>query len=365
MFGGKPDKDRIARLADQLDRLTAKSSLAEAQEDGDVICLGCAQRCRIAPGQRGVCRMRSNRPDKKGKPALWVPWGYVSGLAVDPIEKKPLFHVLPGREALSFGMLGCNLKCSFCQNWITSQVLRDAAASGALQEIEPEDIVAFALERGAPVIASTYNEPLITAEWAAEIMRQGKEKGLRGAFVSNGFASPEVLEYLRPVLDVYKVDLKTFQDENYRQLGGRLQPVLDTIRRAHEMGYWVEVVTLVIPGFNNSEGELRDMAQFIAAVSLDIPWHVTAFHPDYHKTEGERPTAPHDIARAAQAGADAGLKFVYSGNLRGALADLENTSCPRCGATLIQRAGYAISLMRLGPSGQCPECKERIPGIWA
>jgi len=357
--------EEARRLEERLDQYTAPAALVRPLEDGNVQCLACAHHCVIRPGARGICRMRANRPEVPGVGRLIAPRGYVAGLAADPIEKKPLFHVLPGREALSFGMLGCNLVCDFCQNWISSQALKDADSSVHMQRLSAEHVVQIALERGSPVIASTYNEPLITAEWAHEILSLAKPHGIRGAFISNGYAGPEVLEYLRPVLDVYKVDLKTFQDAHYRQLGGRLQPVLDTIARAREMGFWVEVVTLVIPGFNDSDGELRDMAQFLAGISKDIPWHVTAFHPDYEEKTGARPTTVADITRAAQAGSDAGLRFVYAGNLRGRAGDMENTRCPGCKATLIQRSGYAVPSIRIGANGKCPGCGYILPGIWA
>lgn len=359
-------KDRLGQSASRLDELTRKADLAKPPDDDGVIqCVCCAHQCRIKPGKRGVCKVRYHRAaDDGGAGELRVPFGYVAGVAVDPIEKKPLFHVMPGCEALSFGMLGCNLRCSFCQNWQCSQTLRDPNASDHVERVEAERIVEAAVGRGAPVIASTYNEPIVTAEWAREIMALGKERGLRGAFVSNGFAGAELLDYMRPALDIYKVDLKTFQDENYRAMGGRLEPVLDTIRRAREMGYWVEVVTLVIPGFNDSDAELRDMAQFIAGVSTDIPWHLSAFHPDYKHDTGERPTTASDIERGATAGADAGLKFVYAGNLGGALAELENTLCPDCRAVLVGRGGYRVSGARVGKDGKCPDCGADVPGIW-
>ena len=348
------------RASERLRSYTREGELFERLANNEVRCHACAHRCRIAPGKRGVCFMRENREG-----ALYVPTGYVAGLAVDPIEKKPLFHVLPGSEALSFGMLGCNLRCDFCQNWRTSQTLRDPLAVDALNPISAQAVVGLALERATPVISSTYNEPLITSEWAAEIMRLGKDKGIRGAYVSNGFATTEVLEYLRPVLDIYKIDLKTFQDANYRKLGGALQPVLDTIAQAHRLGFWVEVVTLVIPGFNDSDAELRDIAQFVAGISRDIPWHVTAFHPEYKHKTGERPASAADIARAAESGAAAGIKFVYAGNLRGTLRELENTRCPRCQTTLVTREGYFVGEVKIARNGSCPHCAEPIPGIWA
>jgi pyruvate formate lyase activating enzyme len=293
---------------------------------------------------------------------LRVPFGYVGGLNVDPIEKKPFFHVLPGARALSFGMLGCDLHCSYCQNWVTSQALRDDQAIAPPHFIDPERIVALALEQDCRVLTSTYNEPLITAEWAVAVFRAGRPHGLVGSFVSNGNATPEVLEYLRPYVDLYKVDLKAFRDAAYRQLGGVLANVTDTIRRAWQMGFWVEVVTLVVPGFNDSDEELRDMAEFLAGVSPDVPWHVTAFHPDYKLTAPPR-TQVETLLRACELGRAAGLRFVYPGNLPGLVGARENTACPDCGQVLIERSGFTVRRNHMrGPD--CPTCGLRIPGVW-
>lgn len=348
------------RLRELLDSMTEPAELFVEEEKGAVRCLACAHRCRLAPGKRGFCRIRFNEGGQ-----LMTPWNYTAGVAVDPVEKKPLYHVLPGSNALSYGMLGCNFRCDFCQNWCTSQVLRDEDVTwGPFRTMSAEEIVEMAIHNGAPILASTYNEPLISAEWSHAIMGPARERGICTAFISNGFATEETLEYMRPVLDVYKVDLKTMQDRNYRSVGGRLEPVLNTIRRAKGMGYWVEVVTLVIPGFNDSDGELADMAGFIAGVSPDIPWHVTAFHPDYRETTGIRPTAPDDIVRAARAGTDAGLHYVYAGNLPGALAEMENTRCPGCGTTVIERRGFRVLSNRMGSDGKCQDCGHSIAGIW-
>jgi pyruvate formate lyase activating enzyme len=187
----------------------------------------------------------------------------------------------PGALAYSFGMLGCDLHCGYCQNWVTSQALRDPAAAAGPMRVTPAELVLDALRQRGRVIVSTYNEPLITSEWAMTVFREARAAGLVTGFVSNGNGTLQVLEYLRPWVDLYKVDLKSFDDHHYRQLGGRLQPILDTIRQLHEMGFWLEIVTLVIPGFNDSGGELTRLAEFLAGVSLDIPWHVTAFHKDY------------------------------------------------------------------------------------
>jgi pyruvate formate lyase activating enzyme len=287
----------------------------------------------------------------------------VNALHVDPIEKKPFFHALPGARALSFGMLGCDLHCDYCQNWLSSQALRDPRADVYFQPVSAREIVQQALLSGSRCVVSTYNEPLITAEWAVEVFREARRHGLVTGFVSNGNATPEVLEYLRPWLDLFKVDLKSFRDANYRKLGGRLEPILDSIRRIHAMGFWLEVVTLVVPGFNDSNEELREIAEFLASVSPDIPWHVTAFHPDYKMT-GPRPTSAGDLLRAVEAGRNAGLRYVYAGNLPGRMGDLESTRCWQCGALGIERYGFRVLANRLKPVGRCPKCGGQIAGFW-
>lgn len=345
-------------LAEELVRHVRESPLAEPLGDGRIRCLACGHRCPIFPGLPGVCKVRFNDNGR-----LMAPHGYVNALHLDPIEKKPFFHALPGARALSFGMLGCDLHCAYCQNWLSSQALRDPRADVYFQPLRAAEIVQQALNSGSQCLVSTYNEPLITAEWAVEIFRQARRHRLVTGFVSNGNATPEVLDYLRPWLDLFKVDLKSFRDENYRKLGGRLAPVLDSIRRIHAMGFWLEVVTLVVPGFNDSPEELGGIARFLASVSPDIPWHVTAFHPDYKMT-APPPTGITELLRAVAAGHEAGLRYVYAGNLAGRAGDLENTRCWNCGATLIERYGFRVLSNRLAPGGRCPACAARIAGFW-
>jgi pyruvate formate lyase activating enzyme len=260
-------------------------------------------------------------------------------------------------------MLGCDLHCGYCQNWVTSQALRDPAAVVGPMRVTPAELVHDALRQGGRVIVSTYNEPLITSEWAVAVFREARAAGLMTGFVSNGNGTPQVLEYVRPWVDLYKVDLKSFDDCHYRQIGGRLQPILDTIKRLHEMGFWLEIVTLVIPGFNDSNNELTRLAEFLASVSSDIPWHVTAFHKDYKMTDPEN-TRPETLMRAAEIGKTAGLRYVYAGNLPGMVGDWENTRCPNCRELIIERYGYLITGYFLTPQGCCPSCGARIPGRW-
>jgi len=343
-----------------LDRLTAtRRELARRHPSGKLTCVACAHRCTLADEARGVCQVRRRAGD-----ALAVPWGYTAGVAVDPIEKKPFYHLLPGARALSFGMFGCDFHCGYCQNWFSSQAGRDDAAVGRAEVVDPAALVAAAREHGCPVITSTYNEPLITAEWAHDIFTLARRAGLVTSFVSNGHATPEVIAFLAPVLDACKVDLKAFSPATYRALGGSLDAVCSTIAALVQANIWCEVVTLVVPGLNDGDDELRGIASFLAGVSPDLPWHVTSFHPDYRMTEPP-PTPAATLVRAARIGREAGLRFVYAGNLPGSTGDLENTRCPGCGATLIARRGFAVTADRLAGADRCPECDATIPGRWS
>lgn len=340
-----------------LESLAAPMSLGVDEGRGRVRCVACGHRCRIPDGAQGVCKVRFNRGG-----TLYGPRGYVAGLQDDPIEKKPFFHALPGTRALSFGMLGCDFHCSYCQNWVTSQALRDDAAQSRPQLISAEEIVVHAKGAGALTVTSTYNEPLITAEWAAEVFRLARNAGLTTSFVSNGNNTPEVVEFLRPLLDLCKIDLKGFDDKRYRSLGGTLQNVLDGIERIWRAGIWLEVVTLVVPGFNDSQQELRGIAGFLADLSPDIPWHVTAFHPDYKMT-GSGHTPPATLLRAHELGRAAGLRYVYPGNLPGQVGGLESTRCPHCEAALVERVGFSVAGYHLD-GGRCPNCRAEIAGFW-
>ncbi len=338
----------------------ADAALYQKLEHNRVRCFSCGHCCPISEGQAGVCKVRYNRAG-----TLYVPWGYTAGMQCDPVEKKPFFHAYPGALAYSFGMLGCDLHCGYCQNWVTSQALRDPNAISPPLEVSPEYMVRDALGQGAKVLVSTYNEPLITSEWAVAVFKEAKAAGLLTGYVSNGNATPQVLDYLRPWLDLYKVDLKSFDDRHYHELGGRIAPILDSIRRIHAMGLWLEIVTLLIPGFNDSADEIRRLTEFLTGISPDIPWHVTAFHRDYKmQDDGQRDTSTEDLLCAAEIGRAAGLRYIYAGNLPGSVGDWEDTRCPHCSEVLIHRYGYLIEDYRLTPEGRCPRCALQIPGRW-
>ncbi len=352
-----PETAQIA-LKELLAGHTEQGSLFRELGDGKLECFACGHRCVIGPGKDGICRVRFNRGGN-----LLVPWGYFGALQLDPVEKKPFFHALPGSAAMSFGMLGCDYHCSYCQNWVTSQAIRDPNAISTPDFLSPEDFVALALNHGARVVTSTYNEPLITSEWAVEVFKVARRYGLVTSYVSNGNGTPEVLEYIKPWVDLYKVDLKGFDDKRYRKLGGVLSHVLDTIKMLHEKKFWLEIVTLLIPGYNDTEGEIRDIARFVASVSPDIPWHVTAFHSDYKMMDTDN-TPVRTIVRAAEIGYECGLRYVYAGNLPGHVGRYENTYCPSCDTILIRRRGYMI-LENVIAGGRCPKCRTEIPGFWS
>ncbi|MDO8666177.1 MAG: AmmeMemoRadiSam system radical SAM enzyme [Gemmatimonadales bacterium] len=345
-------------LQETLDDCAKTGHLWHPEADDAVRCYACGHRCLIKLGRRGICKVRYNEAG-----SLYVPHGYVAALQSDPIEKKPFFHVLPGSDCVTFGMLGCDFHCGYCQNWLTSQALRDAGAGVAPTRITAEQLVEIGVGRGARAIGSSYNEPLITAEWALDVFKVARPAGLRTCFISNGNATAEVLDFIRPWTDCYKIDFKAMQDRAYRQLGGVLQHVLDAMKMVHERGFWMELVTLVVPGFNDRPDDLKRMAETIAAISPDIPWHITAFHQDYRMTDPRNTTAS-DLIKACEIGRETGLQFVYAGNLPGRVGRWENTWCPSCGDLLIERFGYQILQQRVMAQGTCPSCAARIPGVW-
>src|SRR5438270_2811956 len=341
-------KERLQSLKEILQAHTAPAAepLIEHLPDNDIRCHACGHRCLVKPGRDGVCRVRFN-----DNGTLRVPHGYTAALACDPIEKKPFFHVLPGSDALTFGMLGCDFHCGYCQNWVTSQMLRDPDAAAPPRLTTPKQFVEIAIQQGAPVVASSYNEPLITSEWAVAIFKEAKARGLKCAYISNGNGTPQVLDYIRPYVEAYKVDLKTFDPKHYRELGGVMENVTDTIRNLKSRGFWVEIVTLVVPGFSDDADDLKRMAEFIASVDPLIPWHMTAFHPDYKMTDGYRRTTVDDLMRIVGYGQAAGLKYLYPGNLAGQVGEWENTRCHHCNSTVIRRYGFLVTENRTRPDG--------------
>jgi pyruvate formate lyase activating enzyme len=354
-------KQRLKTLSDALHQYTAPAAeaLIERKANNDIQCFACGHRCLIKPGRDGVCRVRFN-----DNGTLKVPYGYVGALACDPIEKKPFFHVLPGSDALTFGMLGCDYHCGYCQNWVTSQMLRDPSAVAPARITTPKQLVDLAIQNNAPVVASSYNEPLITSEWAVDVFKEARSRNLKCAYISNGNATPQVLDFIRPYVQAYKVDLKTFSDKHYRELGGVLDNVTATLRNLKQRNFWVEIVTLLVPNFSDDIDDIKRMAAFLASIDPLMPWHVTAFHPDYKMTDGYRRTTVDDLMKVVHIAQQAGLQYIYPGNLPGQVGEWENTHCHHCHSTLIRRHGFIVTENRMKPDGLCPDCRKPIPGIW-
>jgi pyruvate formate lyase activating enzyme len=331
--------------------------LYERLEEGKVRCFLCAHRCKIRPGERGICAVRENRDGT----LVSLVYGRAVSMNVDPIEKKPLFHFLPGSRSFSVATAGCNFRCEHCQNYTISQLPRerkDVSIPG--EEVGAAEVVRRASEDRCQSIAYTYTEPTIFMEYALDIARLARGKGLRNVFVSNGFMTPESVRLIAPYLDGNNIDLKG-DDEFYRKIcKARLSPVLETIRLMKELGVWVEVTTLIIPGLNDAEESVRDIARFLVSVDPAIPWHVTQFYPTYKLTD--RPRTPVEtLKRAREVGMEAGLQYVYEGNIPG--EGRESTYCPGCGELLVMRTGFRVEAVRLR-DGACPSCGRLQPGVW-
>jgi pyruvate formate lyase activating enzyme len=329
----------------------------ESLEEHKVQCHLCAHECKIDPGKRGLCHVRENQEGT----LYALNYGRLIAEHVDPIEKKPLFHFLPGSRSYSIATVGCNFMCLHCQNYDISQYPRLHGGAVPGEEHPPEAVVAAALASGSHSISYTYTEPTIFLEYALDTAVLAREKGLRNVFVSNGFMTEVSATALAQVLDGDNVDLKSMRDDFYRKVcKARLQPVLDTIVRLKKLGVWVEVTTLVIPGHNDSDPELTEIAQFIKGVDPGMPWHVTAFHPTY-KMMDRPPTPAATLIKAREIGLAAGLRYVYTGNIPGGQA--ENTYCYECRELLIERWGYLVRSYRL-EDGRCPKCQAVIDGVW-
>jgi pyruvate formate lyase activating enzyme len=332
-------------------------------DDQWVRCDLCAHRCAIAPGRKGVCRVRENQ----GGTLYTLVYGIPLSQAVDPVEKKPLFHFYPGSTAYSIATAGCNFRCDFCQNADISQMPRDQGQIRGYPAT-PEEVVRAAQCHGSRSIAYTYTEPTIFFEYSYDIARLAHQAGIASIYVTNGYMTREMLELFQgrteahePWLDAANVDLKAFRDETYRKVcGARFQPVLDSLKSMKELGVWLEVTTLVVPDMNDSDGELRDIAHFIATeVGLGTPWHVSRFHPDYQMHDrGATPAGT--LRRAYELGREAGLRYVYVGNLPG--AHLEDTLCPSCGQTVIGRWGFQVTQRHI-LDGKCTSCGTTIDGV--
>jgi pyruvate formate lyase activating enzyme len=328
-----------------------------ALTEGRVECDLCPRHCRMRPGQRGFCFVRQNVAGA----LVLTTYGRSSGFCIDPIEKKPLNHVAAGAGVLSFGTAGCNLACKFCQNWqISTATSFDALTDAA----SPEAIADAAARTGARGVAYTYNDPVIFPEYAIDVAGAARARGLLNIAVTAGYIEPEPRADFFAAMDAANVDLKSFREDFYRRVvGGRLGVVLDTLRYlVHETQVWVEVTTLVIPGFNDSDAELAQLAAFIAEqLGVDVPWHVTGFHPD-NRMRDVPPTPVATLRRARRIGQQAGLRYVYTGNVVDAAG--ATTTCPGCGAPVVERAGYRIVGYDLDSSGRCRRCGAAVAGRW-
>jgi pyruvate formate lyase activating enzyme len=323
-----------------------------------VACKLCAHRCVLNEGQFGLCGVRQNVG------GVLYTHVYEEAIAahVDPIEKKPFFHFLPGSKSLSIATVGCNFRCPFCQNWEISQSRPSDGKSGLRStRLAVKEVVRQAMLNDCQSVSYTYTEPTIFFEYAYDTARLAKESGLRNNFVTNGFMTGEALETIKPYLDAANVDLKFFREESYQKIcKARLQPVLESISKMRELGIWVEVTTLVIPGLNDSEEELRDIARFLASVDRDIPWHLSRFHPDYEYLD-KQATPVATLRKAREIGKSEGLCYIYLGNVWG---EGEDTHCPNCGQLLISREGFWVK-SNLIKDGHCPKCGYKIAGVFA
>jgi len=331
-----------------------QAMLYEKREGEEVECCLCAHKCRISSDQLGFCRVRKNT---KGVLNTLV-YGQAIAANVDPIEKKPLYHFLPGSKTFSIATIGCNFRCQFCQNWQISQVFKDNELRSP-QELMPEQVIQEAKDKDCKSISYTYTEPTVFFEYAYDTAKLAKKEGLKNIFVTNGYLSRQALKIINPYLDAVNIDLKSFSEEFYsKNCQGHLQPVLDSIKLARELGLWVEITTLIIPGENDSQSELNNIANFIAEVSKDIPWHLSRFHPDY-KFLNQKPTSIESLKLAEELGRKAGLGYVYLGNLD----QDSNTYCDNCHKILLRRNYFDLIGNNI-IKGKCNFCGKVIGGVY-
>ena len=329
--------------------------LYEKVDNNKIKCLLCRHHCTLKEGQIGICGVNKNENNQLKN----LVYGHPSSINIDPIEKKPLFHVLPNTTSLSFGTVGCNFKCPFCQNW---QIAHTNKVNSSIY-VSPEEMVSLALKYNTKSISYTYNEPSIFYPYARDVGILAKEVGLKNIFVTNGFESIYEIEDMKNWVDACNVDLKSFKKEYYKKvLKGNLEDVLDTIKRLKEVNIFQEITTLIVPGDNDSTKELTQIAEFIASVDTNIPWHITRFHPDYKVTD-KNPTPIETLIKAYEIGKKAGLKFIYLGNVAMPVI----TYCPKCNEELIVRSIYKVekNILKIKDNkGYCPKCNEEIPGVW-
>lgn len=333
-----------------------KEALFYRRENGNIRCYLCPHNCLIKEGKRGVCNVRENIEGR----LISLSYGKIIAAHVDPVEKKPLFHFMPGTRTFSIATPGCNFQCPYCQNWSISQIVEEMLERA--EDVLPEDIVMYAERTNSASISYTYTEPTIFFEFAMDTGLLAVKKGIKNVFVTNGFITEDALKEAKKFLHAANVDLKSFRESFYKRFcKGKLQPVLDALKWMKSNNIWVEVTTLVIPEENDSEDELREIARFIRdELGRETPWHITRFHPDYRMLD--KPTTPsHKLERGREIGLEEGLKYVYTGNLPGHPG--ENTYCPSCKRVVIKRYGFSVEALNL-KNGRCTFCGEEIEGIW-
>jgi len=334
--------------------------LSKKLGSGKVLCEACAQACKLGEGEYGICGVRRV---ENGELHLLV-YGLAAAVNVDPVEKKPMFHFLPKSRAFSLGTVGCNFSCTFCQNFDISQFPKEHEHQIVGHELPPKRIVELAIENGCDSIAYTYNEPIVFFEYTYDTAKLAHEKGLKNIYVTSGFETRKAIDLLAPYIDGMNIDIKGFTEEFYKEIcGGRLKPVLEAVKYAHEKGIWIEITTLLIPGKNDSDEEIRNIARFIAEVDPAIPWHLSAFHPTYKMLDVPR-TPGSTLRRAYKIGKEEGLKYLYVGNIDD--EDFESTYCPGCGKRVIDRSGSIGQYVtnELDENGICPHCGYRLEGVW-
>ncbi|WP_294964733.1 AmmeMemoRadiSam system radical SAM enzyme [Sulfurimonas sp.] len=337
-----------------------KAWLSRELKNTKIMCEACSQACVLSEGEYGICGVRKV---ENGELRLLV-YGLVAAVNVDPVEKKPMFHFLPKTKTFSLGTVGCNLSCSFCQNHEISQYTKENDNKITGQELSSESIVDLAIKNNSSSVSYTYNEPIVFFEYTYDTAKLAHEKGLKNIYVTSGYETHKAIDLLTPYIDAMNIDIKSFSDEFYKEIcGARLKPVLQTLKYAHEKGIWVEITTLLIPGKNDSDEEIRDIARFIASIDTSIPWHLSAFHPTYKMLDIPR-TPESTLVRAYKIAQQAGLKYVYIGNVDN--EDFESTYCANCKKRVINRSGNIGQFVNneLDENGVCPYCSYKLEGIW-
>ncbi len=334
--------------------------LSKKLSSGKILCQACAHSCKLGEGEYGICGVRKV---EDGELKLLV-YGLAAAVNVDPVEKKPMFHFLPKSRVFSLGTVGCNFSCKFCQNYDISQYPKEHTPRIVGRELSPEKIVELSIENGCDSVAYTYNEPIVFFEYTYDTAKLAHEKGLKNIYVTSGFETKKAIDLLEPYIDGMNIDIKSFSDEFYKEIcGARLKPVLEAVKYAHAKGIWIEITTLLIPGKNDSDEEIRSIARFIAELDISIPWHLSAFHPTYKMLDVPR-TPESTLLRAYKIGQEEGLKYLYIGNVDN--EDYESTYCPKCKKRVIDRSGHIgqYVINELDENGACPYCDYHLEGVW-